>query len=74
MNDVIISCNLSQTDGGKYLIVNESKITPTISLIDLKNINIIGKYIGHKQNRFTIRINFENLLFQENLCSFELDL
>ena len=68
MNDVIISCNLSQTDGGKYLIVNESKITPTISLIDLKNINIIGKYIGHKQNRFTIRINFGGYL-ENFICS-----
>ena len=55
-DDVIISTKLDLY--GKLLLINHSKITPTISLFDLNNFKEIGRYYGHIQNRFNIKANF----------------
>jgi WD40 repeat protein len=71
MNDVIISCAISKIDNGCYLLVNSSKATPVLNLINLKTKEIKRKYFGHRQERFTIKCNFggegENFL----LCGSE---
>ena len=63
-DDAIISTKLDNNFNNKYLLVNHSKITPTISLFDLSTFKEIGRYYGHIQNRFGIKANFGG--FNEN--------
>lgn len=58
MNDVIVSCSISKGDGGRFLLINSSKATPVIEMVDLETLTVIGKYFGHRQDRFTIKCNF----------------
>lgn len=72
MNDVIISCATSKLDDGGYLLINSSKATPVLNLINLKSCTQIErKYFGHRQERFSNKCNFggqsENFL----LCGSE---
>jgi WD repeat-containing protein 26 len=72
MNDVIISCATSKLDDGGHLLVNSSKATPVLNLINLKNYTQIErKYFGHRQERFNNKCSFggqsENFL----LCGSE---
>ena len=54
----IFSANISQTDGGKYLIINLSKVYPKILLYDLIERKFDKKYYGHIQKNY------------KNMCSF----
>ena len=54
----IFSSNISQADGGKYLIINLSKNYPKILLYDLIERKFDKKYYGHLQKN------------HKNLCSF----
>ena len=54
----IFSANISQADGGKFLIINLSKNYPKILLYDLVERKFDKKYYGHIQKNF------------KNLCSF----
>jgi WD40 repeat protein len=71
MNDAIVSCAISKLDNGEFLLVNSSKATPVLNLLNLKNKKFVRKYFGHRQERFTIKCNFggenENFL----LCGSE---
>ena len=58
LNDVIVSCSISKTDKGKYMLVNSSKATPMIELIDVSSFTVIGKYFGHRQDKFNIKCSF----------------
>lgn len=58
LNDVIVSCSISKKDKGKYLLVNSSKATPMIELIDISSFKVIGKYFGHRQDKFNIKCSF----------------
>jgi WD40 repeat protein len=58
LNDAIISCGISKQDKGKYLLVNSSKATPVINLICIESKNILRKYFGHRQERFSIKVSF----------------
>ena len=58
LNDVIVSCAISKTDKGKYILVNSSKATPMIELIDVSSFTVIGKYFGHRQDKFNIKCSF----------------
>jgi WD40 repeat protein len=58
MNDIIISCAISKLDNGVYLLINSSKATPALSLLNLKTKIIERKFFGHRQERFTIKCNF----------------
>lgn len=64
INDAIISCSISKTDKGKYLLVNSSKATPVLILINIEDGSIIRKFFGHRQERLTIKCNFGG--FNEN--------
>ena len=54
----IFSANISQTDGGKYLIINLSKVYPKILLYNLIERKFDKKYYGHIQKNY------------KNMCSF----
>lgn len=58
MNDVIVSCSISKGDGGRFVLINSSKVTPVIEMVDLETLTVVGKYFGHRQDRFTIKCNF----------------
>jgi WD40 repeat protein len=49
IKEEIFSANISQTDGGKYLIINSSKNYPKIFLYDLAKKEFSNKYYGHIQ-------------------------
>jgi WD40 repeat protein len=58
INDVIISCAISKLDNGGYLLVNSSKATPALFLLNLKSKVFQRKYFGHRQERFVNKCNF----------------
>jgi WD40 repeat protein len=64
MNDVVVSCSISKKDKGKFLLINTSKANPVIEMVDLRTFEIVAKYFGHRQERFTIKCNFGG--FNEN--------
>ena len=49
IKEEIFSANISQIDGGKYLIINSSKNYPKIFLYDLAKKEFSNKYYGHIQ-------------------------
>lgn len=54
----IVYCNLSKSDKGKYLLINESIVHPQIILYNLDTNKIINKYYGHTQKIFIIKVAF----------------
>ena len=51
IKEEIFSANISQIDGGKYLIINSSKNYPKIFLYDLAKKEFSNKYYGHIQKK-----------------------
>ena len=54
----IFYCNISKTDGGKYLIINMSKNYPKIFLYNLTLKKIEKKYYGHIQKSTEVKCAF----------------
>ena len=67
----IFSANISQTDGGKYLIINLSKNYPKILLYDLIERKFGQKYYGHIQKNFKSLCSFGGKKDQYILCASE---
>ena len=67
----IFSANISQTDGGKYLIINLSKNYPKILLYDLIERKFGQKYYGHIQKNFKSLCSFGGKTDQYILCASE---
>jgi WD40 repeat protein len=67
----IFSANISQTDGGKYLIINLSKNYPKILLYDLIERKFGQKYYGHIQKNFNSLCSFGGKTDQYILCASE---
>ena len=67
----IFSANISQTDGGKYLIINLSKKYPKILLYDLIERKFGQKYYGHIQKNFKSLCSFGGKTDQYILCASE---
>ena len=67
----IFSANISQTDGGKYLIINLSKNYPKILLYDLIERKFDQKYYGHIQKNFKSLCSFGGKTDQYILCASE---
>ena len=67
----IFSANISQTDGGKYLIINLSKSYPKILLYDLIERKFGQKYYGHIQKNFKSLCSFGGKTDQYILCASE---
>ena len=67
----IFSANISQTDGGKYLIINLSKNYPKILLYDLIERKFGQKYYGHIQKNFKSLCSFGGKTDQYILCANE---
>ena len=67
----IFSANISQTDGGKYLIINLSKHYPKILLYDLIERKFGQKYYGHIQKNFKSLCSFGGKTDQYILCASE---
>ena len=67
----IFSANISQTDGGKYLIINLSKNYPKILLYDLIERKFGQKYYGHIQKNFKSICSFGGKTDQYILCASE---
>ena len=67
----IFSANISQTDGGKYLIINLSKYYPKILLYDLIERKFGQKYYGHIQKNFKSLCSFGGKKDQYILCASE---
>ena len=51
-------CNISKTDGGKYLIINLSKNYPKIFLYNIETKTIEKKYYGHVQKGNEVKCTF----------------
>ena len=67
----IFSANISQTDEGKYLIINLSKNYPKILLYDLIERKFGQKYYGHIQKNFKSLCSFGGKTDQYILCANE---
>ena len=67
----IFSANISQTDEGKYLIINLSKNYPKILLYDLIERKFGQKYYGHIQKNFKSLCSFGGKTDQYILCASE---
>ena len=67
----IFSANISQTDGGKYLIINLSKSYPKILLYDLIERKFGQKYYGYIQKNFKSLCSFGGKTDQYILCASE---
>ena len=67
----IFSANISQTDGGKYLIINLSDKYPKILLYDLIERKFGQKYYGHIQKNFKSLCSFGGKTDQYILCASE---
>ncbi len=58
ITEQIISVNISKSDRGKFLLVNQSTINSNIALYDLSQKKIINRYYGHSQKMYTIDCSF----------------
>ena len=58
ITEQIISANISKSDRGKFLLVNQSTINSNIALYDLSQKKIINRYYGHSQKMYTIDCSF----------------
>lgn len=67
----IFSANISQTDGGQYLIINLSKNYPKIFLYDLTKRQFDKKYYGHNQKNNKVLCSFGGNKDQYILCGSE---
>ena len=67
----IFSANISQTDGGQYLIINLSKNYPKIFLYDLTKRQFGNKYYGHFQKNDKVQCSFGGNKDQYILCGSE---
>lgn len=71
IKEEIFSANISQTDGGKYLIINSSKNYPKIFLYDLTKKEFSNKYYGHIQKNSGGLCCFGGIKDQYILCASE---
>ena len=67
----IFSANISQTDGGQYLIINLSQNYPKIFLYDLTKRQFGNKYYGHTQKNDKVICSFGGNKDQYILCGSE---
>jgi WD40 repeat protein len=54
ITEQIIYVNISKSDRGKFLLVNQSTINSNIALYDLCQKKIVNRYYGHTQKIYTI--------------------
>jgi WD40 repeat protein len=69
--DPVISANISQSDNGKFLIVNSSKVNAYINLYDLTTYQLVGKYYGHTQEQYVIECCFGGINDEYIICGSE---